>query len=195
LLATTVRLHDIRDVEAFVAHSLDKSGVGQRVSSSEREDLLAEGITILYSLSENYQPHRPGYNQEGCFSGYAAQFLPRRLGDAWHAANPGHRRLTAPDGSRTWAYEPAPASLDDEEAGVVAAQEFADELQEDMPRVRAALARMQPWQQLGTCGMINLVLDGYGWDEIAELLNMSREQLGETREQLAGAMAAEAVSV
>lgn len=111
MLATQVRLHDVEDVYGFVDNSLYRSGIDFE-SASEREELVGEGICILYELAEKFEPQREGYSQPGRFSGYAAQFLPRRLGDAWHKRHPGHRRVTDGEGKRKWVYQPAPESLD-----------------------------------------------------------------------------------
>ncbi len=110
MLATYVALHDITDVEGFVANSLERSDI--KFDTAEKEELLAEGICILLELSEKFEPHRAGYATSGRFSGFAAQFLPRRLGDAWHSRHPEHRRIAGEDGKRRWTYQQAPVSLD-----------------------------------------------------------------------------------
>jgi hypothetical protein len=111
LLATYVALHDIADVEGFVCATIERSGLRNQLDEGEREDLIAEGISILYNLSDKFEPHRAGYATAGRFSGFAAQFLPRRLGDAWHQSHPEHRRLAGEDGKRRWHYLPTPLSL------------------------------------------------------------------------------------
>lgn len=111
MLPTTVRLHDIDDVEGFVCATIEKAGLGA-VAAHEKEELVGDGILILYRLAEQFEPHRPGYSQPGRFSGFAAQFLPRRLGDAWHSRNPSHVRVAGPDGKRRWVYLDTPISLD-----------------------------------------------------------------------------------
>lgn len=192
MLPTTVQLYDINDVEGFVCAAIQRSGI--TLSRPEHEELVSEGVTILYDLAERFEPQRAGYATAGRFSGFAAQFLPRRLGDAWHASNPGHRRLTAADGSRSWHYEPSPVSIDsDEPLELIAPGITLENLQEDMPRIRDAIVRMEPWQQLGIQRMVNLLLDGYGWDEIARQLSLSREQVAEMREQLEQSILFEAV--
>jgi hypothetical protein len=110
LLATPFRLHDIDDVEGFVAATIKRAGI--TADEDEMQELKLEGIAILFELERKFDPHRPGYDRPGWFSGYAAQFLPRRLGDAWHRAHPEHRYVTGPDGKRRWVYDQAPASLD-----------------------------------------------------------------------------------
>jgi hypothetical protein len=111
MLATPIKLHDIDDVQGFVANSLNRTGI-YFAQADEREELIAEGVCILYELAEAYEPRRAGYAQAGRFSGFAAQFLPRRLGDAWHKRHPNHRRVAGEDGKRRWIYQDAPVSLD-----------------------------------------------------------------------------------
>lgn len=112
MLPTTVQLHDIDDVEGFVCATIERAGLGG-VPDHEKEELVADGICILYTLAERFEPHRPGYEQAGRFSGYAAQFLPRRLGDAWHSRHAEHVRVVNKDtGKREWVYRETPISLD-----------------------------------------------------------------------------------
>jgi hypothetical protein len=114
LLGQPVAILDIENCEAFVQRTIDRSGI--EYSASEREELLAEGLTILCELAGKYKPlpMRPGIDkQAGRFSGYAAMFLPRRLGDAWHKIHLEHRYVTNPDtGKRGWYYMPPVLSLD-----------------------------------------------------------------------------------
>jgi hypothetical protein len=112
VLATTVQLHDIADVEGFVAGAIQRSSLRSHLSEGEHEELLAEGISILYALAARFEPHRPGYAQPGRFSGFAAQFLPRKLGDAWHKWHFEHVRPVGEDGKRHWVYRDPPISLD-----------------------------------------------------------------------------------
>lgn len=111
VLERRVSLLDIDDVEGFVADTLCRSGI--RFAREEFEDLLCEGLAILYQLAENYEPHRAGYAQGGSFVGYASRYLPRRLGDAWHASHPEHRRVISGDGSRRWVYLDPAVSFDE----------------------------------------------------------------------------------
>lgn len=110
LLPTQIALHDVRDIEAFVAGRIYSSGL--KLPPDEREELLLEGITISYELADRFEPHRPGYATAGRFSGYLAQFLSRRLSDAWHRSHPEHRTVRDADGKRRWQYDPPPVSLD-----------------------------------------------------------------------------------
>lgn len=111
MLPTAIALEDIADCEAFVAGCLESSGI--RFSADEHEDLLAEGLAVLFALHAKYEPHMPGYATSGRFSGYAAMFLPRRLGDAWHRSHPEHRYSMDPEtGKRKWEFLPRPVSIE-----------------------------------------------------------------------------------
>lgn len=109
MLATSVALMDIADVEGFVAATLKRSGI--RFTPDEHEDLMAEGLAILYQLAQQWQPRMPGHQQDGRFSGYAAMMLPKRLTDAWHKMHREHTRLRSP-GKRQWVYGEPAVSLD-----------------------------------------------------------------------------------
>lgn len=110
LLPTTVSLGTVDDVEGFVCHTLGRSGIN--FGEDEREDLILEGIAIMYELFAAFKPRLDGYEQDGTFDGYAARYLPRRLTDAWHKAHPEHRRVITEDGSRKWVYLDTEVSLD-----------------------------------------------------------------------------------
>ncbi|MGH7458567.1 MAG: hypothetical protein ACREKN_05685 [Longimicrobiaceae bacterium] len=110
MLATSVAIHDIKDAEGFVKATLKRSGI--RFEAGEFEELVCEGMAILWELAAKYEPHRAGYAQAGRFSGYAARYLPRRLGRSWHRSHREHRLITNPDGSRHWVYGEAPQSFD-----------------------------------------------------------------------------------
>ncbi len=107
-----VALHDIRDVNMFVRNALDKAPI--RLETQEFEELVGEGLVILYELAAKYEPHREGYARAGSFAGYAAMFLPKRMTDAWHRSHPEHRYITLPDGKRAWRYLKQTVSLDEE---------------------------------------------------------------------------------
>lgn len=115
LLPAKIRVHDIEDAEGFVAATIERSGI--RPAPAEHEELLAEGLAILFELASRFEPQREGYERPGRFSGFAAQFLPRKLGDAWHKLHPEHRYVTGEDGKRRWVYFEAPVSLDAALAG------------------------------------------------------------------------------
>lgn len=114
MLATPVILHDIASAEGFVRGTIAKAERGgMALEHDEREELVSEGLTILYELAGTFDAHRPGYETSGRFSGYAAMFLPRRLGDAWHRSHPEHRYVTDHStGRRVWHYDPPAVSLD-----------------------------------------------------------------------------------
>lgn len=110
MLGTQIKVRDIDDAEGFVRATLQRSKI--RFDREEEQELVLEGLCILYELAERYEPHRAGYATSGRFSGFAAQYLPRRLGDAWHRSHPEHQYATDENGKRTWVYHPTPLSLD-----------------------------------------------------------------------------------
>lgn len=116
MLAAVVSLRDIADVEGFVCATLERFQRESEVelADDEYEELTLEGITIVYELAAKFEPHRAGYAQAGRFSGYAACFLPKRLGDAWHRRHPEHRYVTGDDGKRHWEYLKQTVSLEEE---------------------------------------------------------------------------------
>jgi hypothetical protein len=111
LIGTPVALLSIANCEAFVQRTIDRSTI--RFAPAEREELLAEGLAILYELADSYAPGLGGREAStSTFDGYAAMFLPRRLGDAWHKSHPEHRYVTDPDtGRRGWVYGAPMVSL------------------------------------------------------------------------------------
>lgn len=111
-LRAPVALEDIDDVEGFVNATLNASGI--EFHADEREELVAEGILLLYVLHARFERRRAGYQQDGRFSGFAAMYLPRKLGDAWHRGRPEHRYVTGPDGKRHWQFFKAHVSLDEQ---------------------------------------------------------------------------------
>lgn len=103
MLAATVSLHDILDCEMFVQATVNQARLV--LSPDERDELVCEGLAILQRLARDYQPGFGGRDAAGStFSGMAAQFLPRKLGDAWHRMHPEHLLTTQPDGRRKWVY-------------------------------------------------------------------------------------------
>lgn len=108
-LAEPIALFDIADVEGFVNATLNASGID--FQTWEREDLVAEGLVILFELARRFEPHRAGYASAGRFSGFAACYLPKKLGDAWHRNRPEHRYVTGEDGKRRWQFFKAHASI------------------------------------------------------------------------------------
>lgn len=115
-LATTLSVHDVDDAEGFVAATIQRANLN--IGHDEHEELMLEGLALLVDLARRFKPQLEGYTQAGRFSGYAAQMLPRRLGDAWHRMHPEHRYVTnKATGRREWHYDLAPVSLDGIAAG------------------------------------------------------------------------------
>lgn len=112
MLATKVSLHDIEDVWDFVHSTLHRQAIP--CGHDEREELAAEGLTILYALAAKYEQRRAGHQEDGCFSGFAACFLPKKLLTAWHRLHPEHRYMTGEDGKRFWLYLTPTVSLEGE---------------------------------------------------------------------------------
>jgi hypothetical protein len=111
MLASPFALRDVDDVENFVAATIQRALPG--LEEGEFEELKLEGLAIMCELDRKFEPRREGYQQDGRFSGYAAMYLPRKLGDAWHRLHPEHRYVTDPEsGRRSWIYDQAPVSLD-----------------------------------------------------------------------------------
>lgn len=115
LLPSVVSLHDIDDVEMFIQAQLNTWRTKARITYlplEDREWLTCEALCILYELADRFEPHRPGYEQAGRFSGFAAAYLPKKLGDAWHRWHEGHRYVTDPDsGRRRWEFFKPSVSL------------------------------------------------------------------------------------
>jgi hypothetical protein len=118
MLAEAVSLYDVGDVHAFVQATIERfirpTATRGRIvlASDEREELASEGIAIMYRLAADYKPRLEGYDHDGRFSGYAAMFLPRKLGDAWHRMHEEHQLVTEPDGKRRWHYRERAVSLE-----------------------------------------------------------------------------------
>ncbi len=179
MIATAIRLHDVNDAQAFVAANIHKSGV--IISTSEREDLLAEGLTILFELASRYEPHRPGYEKAGSFAGYAAKYLPGRMRDAYHALHPEHIARRDPDGRRVYDYGERPMSLQHEDMPQLAATmaysipSVVGTCWDPGPIVSAALARVPP-EHGGFVArrVVELIDEGFSPDEIARTVRMDR---------------------
>lgn len=111
-------LHDIRDPGAFVHATINDfcRGRGTRapiaLSLDERDELHCEGLAILHKLAAGYHSRLDGYEVDGRFSGYAASYLPKKLGDAWHKLHSEHMLLTQPDQTRRWHYGDKAVSLE-----------------------------------------------------------------------------------
>lgn len=114
MLATTVVLHDVEDVEGFVHATLNdiarKADV--TIRGEERDELVLEGLTLMYELAGKYAPQEGHARQDSRFSGFAAYFLPKKLATAWHRLHENHRYTTRPDGKREWLYLKPAISFD-----------------------------------------------------------------------------------
>jgi hypothetical protein len=98
-----VSLHDIDNVEAFVVMCVKRSGA--QPTNEEWPDLVAEGICLLYAMAGNYIHHMEGYSQAGKFSGYALNYLPKKIKEAWHRGHEEHLQVTEKEtGKRRWKY-------------------------------------------------------------------------------------------
>jgi hypothetical protein len=81
VLQQRLTLHDIRDVEAFADHAIQRSGLTE-YGYLDHEDLLADCITFIWELSQNGK-----YNPElGTFSHTAGARLNRFIVD-WKRGN------------------------------------------------------------------------------------------------------------
>lgn len=117
-----VGVHDVVDAEAFVIASMRKVHLdpGMLRQRGELEDTISTGLLILFELASRYKCRLDGYEQDGCFSGYAARYLPARIMDAYWD---GHENVTTAvvDGRKRRVVHPAPVTLapvehvDDEE--------------------------------------------------------------------------------
>jgi hypothetical protein len=126
MLHNRVSLFDIYDVEAFVIACVKRSG-----TNAPREywdDLVAEGICLLYQMAKNYKPQMDGYETAGKFSGYAIMWLPKQIKQAWHRSQEHHVHVTDKETrKREWRYRLAPISY---EIAVVTRNEEHDSRQE-----------------------------------------------------------------
>jgi hypothetical protein len=116
-LSAKVALYNIEDCEAFVRHCMKKGRV--ILDGDAYDELLAEGLVLLYEMAGKYQPHRdPSWHGASTertkgFYGYALFLLPRKLGDAWHRMNPHHVQRTVEGGRRVYEYHRPAKSLDE----------------------------------------------------------------------------------
>lgn len=152
ILGEVISLHDIHDVEGFVNKTLDdarrlaqrggRAGkAGINFADDERDDLVLEGIAILFELDRKYEPRRGDHKQDGRFSGFAAFFLPKRLSDAWHRMHPEHRYITGEDGKRKWIYCKPSVSLD----AVLQNRDAGSSVERRRDRAEAALLGPTKW--------------------------------------------------
>lgn len=187
MLAEVVALHDVKDAEGFVQATINRARLV--LSPDEREELAAEGLAILCKLAGDWQPRREGYQQDGRFSGYAAMYLPRKLGDAWHRMHPEHLLRTQPDGGRRWQYGDRAVSLnamtaeDGEDREQLLAGRDADET--PAPTVERLL-RGQLEERFDVALRVSgLMAEGLTSDrEIAEVLGLTTSQVRDARADL-----------
>lgn len=188
----TTGMHDVDDVEGFVAACMARSGI--RFADDEREELLAEGLAIMARLACDFEPHRPGYATSGRFSGYAAAMLPRRLYDAWKRLHPEH--LERRHGNhRTLEYGELPASLD-APASARTTQTLGDMIPD--PRYRPglpedglidqAMALLPLHQRMVAYGLVDGLSEGRGVTEIAADLGVGRQSITDARLSMASAI-------
>lgn len=110
MLGRKIALHDIKDVEAFVIMCLKRSGCG--APPEHWDDLICEGIVLLYRMAGNYKPRMNGHEVDGRFSGYAVMWLPKQINQAWHKSQAHHLYAKDDDGNRGWTYRLAPVSYE-----------------------------------------------------------------------------------
>jgi hypothetical protein len=185
VIPSPVCLHDIKDAESFVAANIARSKVILR-DRHEREELLAEGLAILWGLAERYKPHMAGYAKGGSFAGYAAAYLPGRMRDAYHALHPEHVACRDADGKRTYAYGERPMSLQHEDMPQLQATALAYVMPalvgtawDPGPVVSAALARV-PAEFFAARRVVQDIDDGFSPDEIARRRRMNRSAVAAT---------------
>lgn len=118
---TKVTLHDIDDVHGFVYACMKRSGARPR--PDEVEDLVAEGVCLLYVMAKNYKPRLNGYSADGRFSGYAIAWLPKQIKEAWHRSRPEHLRNYV-DGKKEYIALEACVSLNELEERQVSIDEW-----------------------------------------------------------------------
>lgn len=116
LLHEPIALRDVADIEGFVNATINSEFKDRRrlnITRQEREELLSEGMAILYELSSVFVARRPGHTKDGRFSGFASFYLPKRLAEAWHRTHEEHRYVTDPEtGKRRYVYLTPSTSLD-----------------------------------------------------------------------------------
>ncbi len=178
-------LLDIRDPRGFVADRIKQSGV--ILSREQREDLIAEGLMILCELARKYEPRRPGYDQDGKFSGYAAKYLTLRLQDAWKAMNP-TRTVRDEDGKRRTEYLSHSALHDDSLPPLAATYGLIDS-PEHYETIDSAIESLPTWDRSCARRLVSMMDEGYGTDAIAKDLGLGRNDVADLQSSLASAIA------
>jgi hypothetical protein len=185
VIPAPVALHDIKDVESFVAANIHRSKVIFH-DRGEREQFLADGVAILFELADKYRSRLDGYAQDGSFAGYAARFLPGRMRDAFHALHPEHIARRDADGRRVYEYGERPMSLQHEDMPQLAATlaymvatMVSATAWDPGPTVSAALARV-PADFFMARRVVQDIDDGFSPDEIARRRRMNRSAVALT---------------
>lgn len=111
MLGRQCSIYDVDDIEAFVRMCIKRSGVKPLVH--EWEDLVAEGVCLLWAMSNSYKPKLDGYEQEGRFSGYAIKYMPRKIRESYNRNTEHALHRTQPDGTRKWEYYERAVSYDE----------------------------------------------------------------------------------
>jgi hypothetical protein len=107
MLSRKVSLHDIEDVEAFVIMCVKRSGTPRE----QWEDMVCEGLCLIYAMAGNYKAQLEGYASKGRFSGYAIKWLPKQISQAYHRNCEHHLYLTDPTSKqRGWVRLAKPVS-------------------------------------------------------------------------------------
>lgn len=190
MVASAIALRDVHDVYGFAAATLRRTGLA--VAPDERDDLVAEGVVLLYDLERSFEPHREGYAQAGSFAGFAARYLPKRMRDVWHQRHEEHSYATEDDGTRRWRYGEAAVSLDhlreDNSDGVDArtAHTGPPELEYGaLERVLAARARQRVELALRAC---HLKSNGYTTEQIVDELELAPSEFRSLLEEVRRAL-------
>lgn len=102
MLSKQCSIYDIDDIEAFIIMCIKRSGA--KPLQSEWEDLIAEGLYLLWAMSERYD------TTIGCFSGYALKYMPRKLKHYYMSTQEHCVLRTKPDKSREWSSYARPVS-------------------------------------------------------------------------------------
>lgn len=181
-----VAIYDVKDAQRFVAAAVHR--LPFQLDQNEIEELIAEGQAILVELSNGYTSHRDGYDQPGRFSGYAAQYLPRRLIRAYHNLHETHYEARTTEG-REWRQVPPPIRLDDPDLNheLPAVNHEIDD--NEMPDLAAqAFKYLQPWNLLVIRRLYPLWVDGYKTSDIARETGMSTIEITGHREAFAEAI-------
>lgn len=185
-MTSAVPIHDIRDAQRFVAAAVHR--LPFRLDREETEELVAEGQAILLELANAYTDHKEGYDQPGRFSGYASQYLPRRLIRAYHNLHETHYEARTEDG-REWRQAPPPIRLDDpDETHELPATEHEIDDGEMTELAQTALRYLPPWTLLAVRRLYPLWMNGYQTTEIAKETSMTPTEVTAHREAFAEAI-------